>query len=47
MNVSKLVGKVLEITRLNSVFEVISGVEFFPAVSRRTPAAVMRFAPCA
>jgi anti-anti-sigma factor len=47
MNVSKLVGKVLEITRLNSVFEVTSGVEFFPAVSRRTTAAVMRFASCA
>jgi anti-anti-sigma factor len=46
MNVSKLVGKVLEITRLNSVFEVTSGVEFFPALSRRTPA-VMRFASCA
>lgn len=47
MNVSKLVGKVLEITRLNSVFEVTSGVELFPAVSQRTPAAVMRFASCA
>jgi anti-anti-sigma factor len=47
MNVSKLVGKVLEITRLNSVFEVTSDVELFPAVSRRTPAAVMRFASCA
>src|SRR5467141_3716735 len=29
MNVSKLVGQVLEVTRLDSVFEVTSGVEFF------------------
>ena len=47
MNVSKLVGRVLEITRLDSVFEVTSGVEFFPAVSRRRPASVMRLASCA
>src|SRR6266498_215906 len=38
MNVSKLIGKVLEVTRLDSVFEVTSGVEFFPAVPRRRPA---------
>jgi len=47
MNVSKLVGKVLEITRLDSVFEVTSGVEFFPAVSRRQAASAMQFASCA
>ena len=47
MNVSKLVGRVLEVTRLDSVFEVTSGVEFFPAVSRRRPASVMRLASCA
>lgn len=47
MNVSKLVGRVLEISRLDSVFEVTSGVEFFPAVSRRRPASVMELAPCA
>jgi len=47
MNVSKLVGSVLEVTRLDSVFEVTSGVEFFPAVSRRQPASAMRFASCA
>ena len=47
MNVSKLVGRVLEITSLDSVFEVTSGVEFFPAVSRRRPASVMELAPCA
>ena len=47
MNVSKLVGTVLEVTRLDSVFEVTSGVEFFPAATRRQPASAMRFASCA
>ena len=47
MNVSKAVGRVLEITRLDSVFDVTSGVEFFPAVSRRRPASVMGLASCA
>ena len=47
MNVSKLVGRVLEVTRLDSVFEVTSGVEFFPAVSQRRTASMMRFASCA
>jgi len=47
MNVSKQVGRVLEITRLDSVFEMASGVEFFPAVSRRQAASAMRFASCA
>jgi anti-anti-sigma factor len=47
MNVSKLVGRVLEITRLDSVFEVTTGVEFFPAVSRRRTASVGQLASCA
>ena len=47
MNVTKLVSKVLEVTRLDSVFEVTSRVEFSPAVSRRRPASVMELAPCA
>ncbi len=47
MNVNKLVGRVLEVTHLDSVFELTSGVEFFPAVSRRRPASEMRFATCA
>jgi anti-anti-sigma factor len=34
MNVTKWVGQVLKITRLNSVFRITSGVEFFPAVSQ-------------
>ncbi len=47
MNVSKLVSKVLAVTRLDSVFEVTSRVDFFPAVSRRRPASVMGLASCA
>lgn len=47
MNVSKLVGRVLEITRLDSVFEVTAGVEFFPAVSRSQRASVGALASCA
>ncbi len=47
MNVSKLVGSILEVTRLDSVFEITSGVEFFPAVSRRQSASVMKWASCA
>src|SRR5467141_1996117 len=38
MNVRKPVVRVLEVTRLDSVFEVTSGVEWFPAVSRRPSA---------
>ena len=43
MNVTKLVSRVLEITRLDSVFQITSAVEFFPAVSRsrRAPAAAL------
>ncbi len=33
MNVSKPMSRVLEITRLDSVFQITSGVEFFPAAS--------------
>jgi anti-anti-sigma factor len=47
MNVSKLVGRVLEVTRLDSVFEISSGVEVFPAAARRPQEAAMRFASCA
>jgi len=47
MNVSKLVSKVLEVTRLDSVFAVTSGVEFFPAVSRSRQASMPWSASCA
>ena len=47
MNVNKRIGMVLELTHLDSVFQITSGVEFFPAVSRgrRAPAAAL--ASCA
>ncbi len=47
MNVTKQINRVLEITRLDSVFQITTGVEFFGAVarSRRTPVAAL--APCA
>jgi anti-anti-sigma factor len=47
MNVTKQIRRVLEITRLDSVFQITSAVEYFPAVScsRRAPAAT--FASCA
>jgi anti-anti-sigma factor len=47
MNVTKLVSRVLEVTRLDSVFEITRGVEFFPAVSRSRAASVAALAPCA
>lgn len=47
MNVTKLVSRVLAVTRLDSVFEVTSGVEFVPAASRGRTATMMEFAPCA
>jgi anti-anti-sigma factor len=47
MNVTKLVSKVLEVTRLDSVFQVTSGVDFFPAVSRSRRGSVAALASCA
>ena len=47
MNVTKLVSRVLEVTRLDSVFEITSGVEFFSAVPRSRGASVAALAPCA
>lgn len=44
-NVSKFVGRVLEITHLSSVFEVISGPEILFASHSRTASAAL--APCA
>jgi len=40
MNTTKWVNRVLEVTHLDSVFQITSAVEFFPAVSRgrRAPA---------
>ena len=47
MNVTKLVSVVLEITCLNSVFEVTSGAELVAAGSFGRPASVAELAPCA
>jgi anti-anti-sigma factor len=47
MNATKFVKRIFEITGLDSVFEVTSGVEFLPAISRTQRASVMKLAPCA
>jgi anti-anti-sigma factor len=47
MNVSSLVRRVLAITRLDSVFEITSDVEFFPTASRRRRGSVTHLASCA
>gem|GEM_PF-374273 len=44
MNVSNFVNRILEITRLDSVFEVTSGVEVAPAISRAVPLELARCA---
>ena len=40
MNVNKRIRTVLELTRLDTVFQITSGVEFFPTVSRSRRAAL-------
>jgi anti-anti-sigma factor len=51
MNVTKRVSKVLEVARLDSVFQITSGVEFLSTVSRSQRAALAvrgtALAPCA
>lgn len=47
MNVTKLVSGVLEITCLNSVFEVTSGAEILSVVSLDRPVSAMELANCA
>jgi len=47
MNVTKQISRVLEITRLDSVFQITSGVEFSPSVSCSRRAPVARLASCA
>jgi anti-anti-sigma factor len=44
MNVSEPLQMLLEITRLDSVFQITSGVEFFPSISaeQREPAARLK-----
>lgn len=47
INVSKLVKSILEITRLDSVFEVTSSAELLTVVARARPATTMELARCA
>ena len=47
MNVTRWVSNVLEVTRLDSVFQITAGVEFFPAVSRNGRTAMAALASCA
>ena len=47
MNITKLVSVVLEITRLNSVFEITSPAEILSSVDLDRPESVIELAPCA
>lgn len=47
MNVSQPLRRVLEITHLDSVFDITYGVEFFPAVVRARRVPVTALKPCA
>ena len=47
MNIPSQVGRVLEITRLDSVFQITSGVGVFPAISRVSRAPAPALASCA
>lgn len=46
MNPTKSVSLVLEVTRLDSVFEITSRGELWPAISRGRSAGMMKFASC-
>jgi anti-anti-sigma factor len=46
-NVTKHIGRVFEITRLNSVFRITAAVDFFPAVSQVKRVPVPWLASCA
>jgi|SRR5215470_15557320 len=47
MNVRQPLSKVLEITHLDSVFPIASGIEFFPAVARERTTRVAALRSCA
>jgi anti-anti-sigma factor len=47
MNVTEWVSRVLEITCLDSVFQITSAVELFPRVSRNQRVSVAALASCA
>lgn len=46
-NITKGVSTVLAVARLDSVFEITSGMEFFPVVQRKRRAPAAMLAPCA
>ena len=47
LNVSKWVNKVLKLARLDSVFQIATAVQFFPAGVRHRRVAMPRLASCA
>jgi anti-anti-sigma factor len=47
MNVNKRIRTVLELTRLDSVFQITAAVELFPTVSRNRQSPVAPLASCA
>lgn len=47
MNVNRRIRTVLELTRLDSVFQITAAVEHFPAVSRARQSTLSRLASCA
>ncbi len=47
MNLTKGVSRVFAVARLDSVFEITSGMEFFPVVSGERRASAAMLAPCA
>src|SRR5499427_10455013 len=47
VNVTKAVSRVLEVTRLDSVFEIAPALEAYPAVSRTRPFDPLPMARCA
>src|SRR6267142_1738874 len=47
INVTKFVSNVLKVTRLDSVFEITSGAELMPVISRARHVPAMEFARCA
>ena len=46
MNATKSVTRVLEVTHLDSVFEITSREKLWPAISRGRSAGMMKFASC-
>jgi anti-anti-sigma factor len=47
MNVNKRIRTVLELTRLDTVFQITAGIEQFPTVSRNRRASLAPLASCA